>query len=365
MRVAKMMFPVLAALVFLGCEDSKKKSEAEQPKTAAEDKGAPTEAEQAKQEVKEETPKKLVIYSGRKEKLVGKLIEKYEKEKGVEVEVQYGKSAQLAATIIEEGDKSPADLFFAQDVSTLGFLQSEGKLVQLPKELTGVVPEKFRSDKDMWVGTSGRARVLAFSTKAVKAEELPGDIDALVDERWKGKLGWAPENASFQSFVAALIAERGEEKTLEWLKSIQALEPRAYPSNTPMVTAIGNGEIEVGLTNHYYLFRLKAEHGQEFAADNHYFKSQKAGALVNSAGLGILKTSTNQDAARAFIEYVLSKESQTYFANETYEFPLIEGVEASTELPELGELAVPPTDLSKIGDLEPTVRLLREAGALM
>ncbi len=312
----------------------------------------------------EEAPQSLTLYIGRNEEMIKPLVEKFAESSGIEVKAQYAKSAELAATLVEEGDASPADVFFAQDVSTLGFLSKEGKLATLPDDLVSKVPEAYQANDGTWVGTSGRARVLAYSTTAVKAEDLPADVDALVNDRWKGKLGWAPENASFQSFVAAMIAERGEEETKKWLEAVQKLEPKAYPSNTPMVTALGRGEIEVGLTNHYYLFRLKKENGDDFPVANHYFKSGKSGSLVNSAGIGVLKTSKNKEAAVKFAEYLLSKEAQEYFANETHEFPLIAEVDAGEKLPPVSELKVPPTDLSTLGELEPAVKLLREVGAL-
>jgi iron(III) transport system substrate-binding protein len=306
----------------------------------------------------------ITLYCGRNEEMIRPVVEMFTKETGIEVKAQYAKSAELAATLVEEGDASPADLFFAQDVSTLGLLSKEGKLEGLPKESFERVPATYRDADGNWVGITGRARVLAYNTENVKPEELPSDVDELIDPKWKGQLGWAPENASFQSFVAAMIVERGPDETKKWLEAVMALEPKAYPSNTPMVTAIGRGEIKVGLTNHYYLYRLKAEHGDDFAAANHYFKSGKSGSLVNAAGVGIVNTSKNKEAAAKFIEFLLSDEAQKYFADQTHEFPLIERVEAGEKLPRVTELNPPPTDLSALGQLEDAVNLLREVGAL-
>lgn len=306
----------------------------------------------------------LVVYCGRNEEMLKPLIEKFDEANEVDVRVQYAKSAELAATLVEEGENTPADIFFAQDVSTLGFLSKEGRLTKLDSGLLESVPKTFRAEDGTWVGTSGRARVLAYNTSEVAAKDLPADIDALIDDKWKGRLGWAPENASFQSFVAAMIAERGEDETRKWLEAIQKLDPKAYPSNTPMVTAIGRGEILVGLTNHYYLYRLKKEHGEDFPVANHYFKSGKAGSLVNSAGVGIVKSGDNPDAAEKFVAFMISDEAQEYFANQTHEFPLIEGIEAGDDLPPISELNPPKTDLSSLGQLEPAVKLLREVGAL-
>ncbi|AWV88685.1 iron ABC transporter substrate-binding protein [Bradymonas sediminis] len=311
----------------------------------------------------EEKVGELTIYSGRNEEMLKPLMAQFSEESGIEIKVQYGKSSELAATLVEEGDASPADVFFAQDVSTLGFLANEGKLVANEK-FAERVPATFRAADNTWVGVSGRARVLAYNTNTVKPEELPADVDGLLNERWKGRIGWAPENASFQSFVAAMIAQRGQEETKKWLEGVMALAPKAFPSNTPLVTAVGRGEIEVGLTNHYYLFRLKAEHGEDFPVANHYFRSGKSGSLVNAAGVAVVKTGQNREAADAFVEFLLSKPAQEYFATKTHEFPLVAGVETGGKIPKITELKTPATDLSTLGQLEPAVRLLHEIGAL-
>ncbi len=352
MRV-RTLLAMAVLLAGVGCEQPKEKETPTGEKPAATN-GA---------EKVEEKAKELTVYCGRNEEMLKPLLEKFQKEKGITLKVQYAKSAQLAATLIEEGDKSPADLFFSQDVSTLGFLEKEGKLEALPKELTDKVPETYRSKTGAWVGTSGRARVFTFNTKSVKPEELPADVDALLNERWKGKLGWAPENASFQSFVAAMIAERGEAKTKEWVEAFAKLEPKAYPKNTPLVDAVGKGAIDGGLTNHYYLFRLKAENGPEFAAENHYFKNGKAGSLVNAAGVGILKKSANKELAQELVKYLLSEPAQTYFVEKTHEFPVLDSIE-SKKLPKVSTLKPPKTELSSLGDLAPAVKVLKDAGVL-
>lgn len=306
----------------------------------------------------------LLVYCGRNEEMLRPLFERYQQETGVTINAQFAGSAELAATLLEEGDRTRADVFFAQDVSTLGLLESQGRLETLPADVLDRVGANFRSNTGVWVGTSGRARVLVYNTEYFAANPLPADLDALLNPALRGRIGWAPENASFQSFVAALVAERGEEGTRQWLTAMHALQPQAYPSNTPLVAAAGRGEIVAGLTNHYYLFRVQAENNQQLPVANHYFRNERAESLVNAAGVGVLKTSANKDAAVAFIRWMLSDSVQTYFAQQTFEFPLVGSVAADALLPPLSALGVPPTDLGALGDLEVASRLLRETGIL-
>jgi iron(III) transport system substrate-binding protein len=226
---------------------------------------------------------KLTVYSGREEELVAPLFERFERESGVDVDVRYGDSAELAATIAEEGDNSPADVFFAQDPGSLGAVEQEELLAELPDEILDRVPERFRDPDGHWVGTSGRARVVAYNTDELSEAELPNSILDYTDPKWKGKIGLPPTNASFQAFVSAMVLTLGEERTREWLQGIKANDPKLYEKNTPVVEAVAAGEIEVGFVNHYYLYLVKEEQ-PDAPVTNDFLPGDDPGALVSVAG---------------------------------------------------------------------------------
>ncbi len=302
----------------------------------------------------------LIVYSGRKESLVGEVVEMFKKETGIDVQVKYGDTAQLAALLMEEKDKSPADVYFAQDAGALGAVSNAGLFAELPSETTGKVEAGFRSVKDEWVGVTGRNRVVVYSKEKLSEADLPADIFGFCDQKWKGKLGWAPTNGSFQSFVTALRMIEGEEKAREWLECIKANEAKVYPKNTPIVAAAAAGEIEAGFVNHYYLHRFLSEEGDDFGAANDYPTAGDAGSLVNVAGVGILKSAKNAAAAQQFVEFMLSEKAQSYFAQETHEYPLISGVAIDPRLMPITEVQKPDLDLSKLEDLQGTLDLLHE-----
>ena len=320
---------------------------------------APAESEGSAAEAAE-----LTIYSGRNENLVGPLLERYQEMSGVTVNVRYGGTAELAATIMEEGRNSPADLFFGQDAGALGALAQAGRFVQLPAEILDRVDPRFRSGDSNWVGASGRARVFVYNTEMLSEEDLPNDIWALTDPKWKGKIGWAPTNGSFQAFVTAVRHLEGEERAREWLEAMIVNDVQVYPKNTPIVEATGRGEIELGLVNHYYLYRFLAE-DPNFQAKNHHPSAGDAGAMINVAGVGILDTAKDRAAAEAFVAFLLSDEAQQYFSEETNEYPLVAGVVATAEgLLPLAEVDTPELDLSDLDDLQGTLQLLQEVNAL-
>src|ERR671916_792430 len=344
---------ILAALVAAGCGQEESGSGSTSQGETTSQGGASASGEGS-----------LVIYSGRNQELVGPIIERFEEESGIDVQVRYGDTAELAATILEEGENSPADLFFAQDPGALGALTDEGRFRPLPQETLDRVPEHFRSDDGVWVGTSGRARVVAYNTDELSEGDLPESIFGFTDPEWEGRIGWAPTNGSFQAFVTALRVLEGEDRAREWLEGVQANDPFAYPDNLSAVEGVASGEVDVALVNHYYLFQVKEERGQDLPAANHFFDGGDPGALVLAAGAGVLDTAENPEAGREFLEFALSDEAQQYFADETYEYPLVEGVEADDELPPLSKLQSPEVDLSNLDDLGGTLELLQETGAL-
>jgi iron(III) transport system substrate-binding protein len=307
---------------------------------------------------------KLTIYSGREEELVEPLLEQFEATSGVDLEVRYGDSAELAATIAEEGDNSPADVFFAQDPGSLGAVENEELLAELPDDLLDRVPERFRDPDGRWVGTSGRVRVLAYNTEALTEEQVPDSVYDLTDPKWKGRIGFPPTNASFQAFVTAMRMTAGEERTREWLEGLKANTPKTYEKNTPVVEAVAAGEIDLGLVNHYYLYLVKEEQPDAKVA-NHFLESGDPGALVSVAGAGIIEGTDDEETAREFVEYLLSDEGQRFYTEEAEEaeYPLVEGVEPKEGLPALESLEGPDVQLDAFGpELEKTLDLISEVG---
>ncbi|HAJ05205.1 MAG TPA: iron ABC transporter substrate-binding protein [Chloroflexi bacterium] len=315
--------------------------------------------------VKEADPGSLVVYSGRSESLVQPIIDQFAAVTGIEVEVKYGKTAEMAAVLMEEGKNSPADVFWAQDPGGAGAVAEAGMFAELPADTLAKVDSGFQSKNGDWVGVSGRARVVVYNTATIDpATDLPDDLWGFVEPEWKGRLGWAPTNGSFQAMVTALRSEWGEEKTKEWLQGIMANDVGVYPKNTPQVAAAAAGEIDIGFVNHYYLHRFIAAEGESFAARNHFLTGGGPGSLVMVATIGRISTGANEANAMKFVEFLLSPVAQQYFAGQTYEYPLVEGVKIHRELTPIAELPKIDIDLSDLVDLQGTVDLLTEVGAL-
>ncbi|MGV5048959.1 iron ABC transporter substrate-binding protein [Rhodococcus pyridinivorans] len=303
----------------------------------------------------------LTLYSGRSENLVGPLVEQLEGTLGFPIDVVYGGTPEITGKLVEEGAASPADVVFSQDAGALGLLDRSGLLEQLPASVTNQVPENYRAEDGTWVATSARARVLVYNDDKVQPQDLPSGIDGLLDPKWKGQVGFAPTNASFQSFVTGLRVSRGEDGAREWLEAFKANEPVAFEGNGPLMEGVDTGQVTLGLTNHYYWYGLADEKGADnLAVQLHFFDAGDPGALVNIAGAAVLATTDQREQAEQFVAALLSPESQTYFADETAEYPVVEGTETQTDLRPLSEIGTSDIELAELASLAETQALLQE-----
>lgn len=306
----------------------------------------------------------LTVYSGRGEDLVGPIIDAFVAATGIDVQVRYGNSAEMLLLIQEEGRNSPADVYYSQGAGFLGVLSNDGGLIELPDDVLGrVVDPELRSPTGDWVGLTGRARTVVYNTDVLTEDDLPDSLVDFTDPSWRGRIGWAPTNASFQDHVTALRFLLGEDATRDWLNGILANEPITYENNAAILEAVAAGEIDVGLTNHYYLYRFLAE-DPSFPVQNKYYSDGDPGALVNIAGAGVLATSDNPDAAIELLRYLLSVEAQQQFSSANFELPVVADVDPPEGLPRIDSLVLPVFDLNLLVDLQGTVDLLIEVGAL-
>ncbi|WP_241249055.1 extracellular solute-binding protein [Agrococcus sp. KRD186] len=306
----------------------------------------------------------FTLYAGRSEDLVEPLIAAFEAESGIDVEVRYASSTELEALLLEEGDRSPADVFWSQDAGSLGAVAAAGMFTPLPEEITGLVPADFSSVDGSWVGVTGRARVIAYDSEDVAETELPTEIAELTDPAYAGRVAFAPGNASFQSFVTAMRVLEGEEAADAWVAAVAQNDPILTESNGQTLDLVQSGEADFGLINHYYWFEDANELGAESMRAQLQFLPGDPGGIVNVTGAGLLTGAAGDEDALAFIEHLVSPEAQEYFVTETFEYPLVDGVEAAPELPAIDSLAIDGLDLADLASLADTQALLAKHGLL-
>lgn len=279
--------------------------------------------------------KPVVVYSGRSEELIEPLFEKFTEETGVPVEVRYGDTAEMAAQIIEEGDASPADVYYGQDAGALGALNGAGMCAPLADSIANLVPATYRSVDGTWTGVTGRARVIAYDSTQLSADQVPTSVFDLTDEQWRGQVAISPTNGSFQSFVTAMRVAAGEDATREWLQGLVDNDVQLYEKNGLIRDAVDAGEVQLGLINHYYWYEKAAEVGEDaMNVQLAFAEPGDPGALVNVSGACIVRPTDNADGARALMEWLLSESAQRWFVETTFEYPLVAGVEGPDGVPD-------------------------------
>jgi len=328
----------------------------------------------------------LVIYSGRSQALVDSLVQQYQAQSDIPVRVRYGSDTQLQAALQEEGDQSPADVFWANTTGALGNAVNNDQLATLPDSLLNR-PDRFVPSNGRWTPVTTRFRVLAYNTERVDTTDLPDSVLDLPEmDELEGRIGWTPAYSSFQDFVTALRLTEGEETARTWLEDMQELNPNSYTSNTPMIEALAAGEIDVALTNHYYVLRIQhsapegeyegdeeeeeEEEEEEIPAsapvDMYRFADGDFGNLALVTGAGVLQTSDQTDAAHDFLRFLLSQEAQSFAANQVNEYPVVSGTDVPDYMmPVEDALALSPEfELDRLREREATLELLRDVGLL-
>lgn len=324
----------------------------------------------------------LVVYSGRSQALVEQLVADFKKQTGIDIEVRYGNDAELLAVMNEEGKQSPADVYWANTTGALAQASQQDKLVQLPDSLTNK-PDGYHSSSGEWLPITVRFRVLAYNPKTVDPADLPESVMQLQNSsKFKGRVGWTPTYSSFYDFITAMRFTQGADTTRSWLQNMQQLNPKAYSSNPPMIQAIMGGEIDIGLTNHYYVLQTKYGGKEGYFEDHTHYSQQKPDPNANIAtyhfeegdignlalvtGAAQLQTADNLRLAQQFLSYLLSKRAQEYAAQSVNEYPVIKEATLPDYMLE-AEKALklsPEYDYEQLKNLEETLNMLREVGLI-
>ena len=306
----------------------------------------------------------ITLYSGRIPAAIGGAVDRYEAEADRDVQVRYADTADLAATLIEEGDASPADVFFAQEPGAIGAAAEAGLLARLPDDVLERVPARYRDREGRWVGVTGRARVIAYNRDAVAGAAVPDSPFALAEPRWQGRVGWAPASSSMQEYVTALRARYGDERAGEWLEAMVANDTQSYPDNVSIRDAIAAGEIDVGLINHYYVAQAIAEEGPGYPVEVR-FPRGGLGSLMLLTSVGVLESTDRKPEALAFVRSLLAQPSQEFFTSTSKEYPLAKGAQPDPSLHvPLARIPNAGGEQIELGELQATIELMQESGAL-
>ncbi len=311
-------------------------------------------------------PPTLTLYAAQHGQLVTMITDAFTKQTGIVVKVKKGDAPELAAQIVREGARSPADLFFTENSPELMLLDEKKLLGPVNSATLKLVSPAFSAPDGNWLGVLVRENVVTFNPATVKEAELPASLYDLAKPEWKGKVGIAPSDADFLPLVAASVTLNGRDATLAWLKGLKA-NSKIFEDDEGVVAAIERGTVPVGVINSYYYYRARVEQGADKVNSQiHHFANGDLGALLNVSGAAVLKSSKNPAAAQQFLAFMVSKPVQEMIAKSDidFEYPLAEGVAANPALKPMTDLQPPAVTIEQLGDDHDAARMLRQAGLL-
>jgi iron(III) transport system substrate-binding protein len=309
----------------------------------------------------------ITLYSGQHEQTTQSLVTAFEQQSGIHVNVRYNDEDTFDSEIVQEEKHPIADVFFTENTPVLEDLQNKGLLSAVTSSTLAATPSKYSSPQGDWVGVSARVSVIVYNPGLISAAQLPTSVMQLSDPKYAGKVGIAPGETDFQPIVTSVDRTYGQAKTLSWLSALKSnAGQHSYPDNETLVDEVNRGAVAFAVLNQYYWYRMQAELG---AGAMHskiaYFAPQDPGYVVDVSGAAVLKSSKNQSAAQKFLAFLVSKQGQTIIKNSiSFEYPLADGVSASSEEPAFSTLK--PTDLTipELGDGSTAISLLQRSGLL-
>lgn len=306
----------------------------------------------------------ITVYNAQHETMTQAWVDEFTAETGVKVTVRQGSDTEMSNQIVQEGEKSPADVFITENSPAMTQVENAGLFADIPAEVAANVPEQYRPSTGKWVGVAARSTMVVYNPEKISDSELPTSIMDLADPEWEGRWGGAFAGADFQAIISAMVELEGEDATASWLEAAKN-GAKIFPKNGAAMKAVNSGEVDAAVIYHYYYTADQAETGENSNnLEPYYFKNSDAGAFVSVSGAGVLKSSDNQAAANAFLEFITSKKGQeTLGAGSDYEYPISADVTPREGLVPLEELQAPEVDPATLNS-EKVVELMTTAGLL-
>lgn len=306
----------------------------------------------------------IVVYNAQHENLVKSWVDGFTKETGIKVTLRNGDDSELGNQLVQEGSASPADVFLTENSPSMVLVDNAKLFAPLDAETLKQVPAEYRPAHGRWIGIAARSTVFVYNPEKLSEQQLPKSLMDLAKPEWKGRWAASPSGADFQAIVSAMLALKGEQATLEWLKAMKA-NFVAYKGNSTVMKAVNAGQIDGGVIYHYYRFVDQSKTGENSKNTKlYYFKHQDPGAFVSLSGGGVLASSKHKAQAQAFIKYITGKEGQDSLrTNNAFEYAVGVNAASNPKLVPLNELDAPKVEPSTLNSKK-VIELMTQAGLL-
>ncbi|MFP5974802.1 iron ABC transporter substrate-binding protein [Enterobacter mori] len=306
----------------------------------------------------------IVVYNAQHENLVQSWVDGFTKETGINVTLRNGGDSELGNQLVQEGSASPADVFLTENSPSMVLVDNAKLFAPLDADTLKQVPAEFRPAHGRWIGIAARSTVFVYNPQKLNETQLPASLMDLAKPEWKGRWAASPSGADFQAIVSAMLALKGEQATLDWLKAMKT-NFVAYKGNSTVMKAVNAGQIDGGVIYHYYRFVDQSKTGENSKNTQlYYFKHQDPGAFVSLSGGGVLASSKHKAQAQAFIKYITGKEGQESLrTNNAFEYAVGVNAASNPKLVPLKDLDAPKVEPSTLNSKK-VIELMTQAGLL-
>jgi len=306
----------------------------------------------------------IVVYNAQHETLTKAWVAGFTEETGIPVTIRNGDDTEMGNQLVQEGAASPADVFLTENSPAMVLVDNAKLFAPVAPATLEQVGSAYRPAHGQWVGIAARSTVFVYNPAKLPEKDLPKSLMDLATPAWKGRWAASPAGADFQAIVAAVLEQKGEAATLEWLKGMKA-NFTAYRGNSSVLKAVNAGQVDSGVIYHYYAFVDQSKTGENSKNTAlHYFKHQDPGAFVSISGGGVLKSSKHQEEAQKFLQYITGKQGQDVLrTGNSFEYAVGKDSASNPKLVPLKDLDAPKVDASKL-DSKKAVELMTQAGLL-
>lgn len=310
------------------------------------------------------------LYSSRQEDLIKPLLERFTAQTGIKVNLVTGKDDALLQRLQSEGVNSPADLLMTADAGRLHRAKAAGSTQGVTsKILDEAIPAAYRDPNGHWFGLTLRARPILYVRGKLDPSSL-STYEALADPALGKRVCIrSSDNIYNQSLVASMIAAKGAEAAETWAKGLVANFARPPKGgDRDQIKAAAAGECDIAVANTYYLAGMlsskdAADRAAAEAMGVFWPNQEGRGTHVNVSGAAVTASAKRRDAAIRLIEFLVSPESQQWYAEANGEYPVREGVKVSPTLAAWGTFKADALNLEMLGELNAeAVRLMDRAG---
>jgi len=306
----------------------------------------------------------IVVYNAQHETLTKAWVAGFTEETGIPVTIRNGDDTEMGNQLVQEGAASPADVFLTENSPAMVLVDNAKLFAPVAPATLEQVGSAYRPAHGQWVGIAARSTVFVYNPAKLPEKDLPKSLMDLATPAWKGRWAASPAGADFQAIVAAVLQQKGEAATLEWLKGMKT-NSTAYRGNSSVLKAVNAGQVDSGVIYHYYAFVDQSKTGENSKNTAlHYFKHQDPGAFVSISGGGVLKSSKHQEEAQKFLQYITGKQGQDVLrTGNSFEYAVGKDATSNPKLVPLKDLDAPKVDASKL-DSKKAVELMTQAGLL-